>query len=72
MWTAAATSAGRPREPEFETVVSRNLDDTEWTGSEMKTCCEAATLLRILLVEAAQYNELVAVSTGEKFEQLRQ
>jgi SpoVK/Ycf46/Vps4 family AAA+-type ATPase len=50
----------------------RRPGDSEWTGSEIKTCCETADLLGIPLEEAAQYIVPVAVTAGEKIEALRQ
>ncbi len=50
----------------------RRPADAEWTGSEIRTCCETADLLEIPLLEAAQYIVPVAVTAGETIESLRQ
>jgi len=46
-------------------------DDTDWTGAEIKTCCETAWRLRISLREAAQYIVPVARSAADTVEALR-
>jgi len=47
-------------------------DDTNWTGAEIKSCCRLASLLDVPLVGAAQNVVPVAVTAGDKIEQLRQ
>ena len=47
-------------------------DDANWTGAEIKSCCRLASLLDVLLVQAAQNVVPVAVTFGDKLEQLRQ
>jgi SpoVK/Ycf46/Vps4 family AAA+-type ATPase len=47
-------------------------DDTNWTGAEIKSCCRLASLLDVPLVQAAQNVVPVAVTAGDKIEQLRQ
>ncbi len=47
-------------------------DDTNWTGAEIKSCCRLASLLDVPLIQAAQNVVPVAVTSGDKIEQLRQ
>ena len=47
-------------------------DDTNWTGAEIKSCCLLASLLGVLLVQAAQNVVPVAVTAGDRIEALRQ
>jgi hypothetical protein len=47
-------------------------DDANWTGAEIKSCCRLASLLDVPLVQAAQNVVPVAVTSGDKIEQLRQ
>ena len=47
-------------------------NDTTWTGAEIKSCCRLASLLDVPLVGAAQNVVPVAVTAGDKIEQLRQ
>ena len=47
-------------------------DDAQWTGAEIKSCCRLAALLDVPLVQAAQNVVPVAVTAGDKIEQLRQ
>jgi hypothetical protein len=47
-------------------------DDTNWTGAEIKSCCRLASLLDVPLIQAAQNVVPVAVTAGDKVEQLRQ
>jgi SpoVK/Ycf46/Vps4 family AAA+-type ATPase len=47
-------------------------DDTSWTGAEIKSCCRLASLLDVPLIQAAQNVVPVAVTAGDKVEQLRQ
>ena len=49
----------------------RRPADGEWTGDEIRTCCETASLLEIPLLEASQYIVPVAVTAGESIERLR-
>jgi hypothetical protein len=46
-------------------------DDTQWTGAEIKTCCDLAWNLDCTLVEAAQYFVPVAVAAPQELENLR-
>ena len=47
-------------------------DDAQWTGAEIKSCCQLAALLDVPLVQAAQNVVPVAVTAGDKIESLRQ
>ena len=47
-------------------------DDAQWTGAEIKSCCRLAALLDVPLVQAAQNVVPVAVTAGDKIENLRQ
>ncbi len=47
-------------------------DDTNWTGAEIKSCCRLASLLDVPLLQASQNVVPVAVTAGDKIEQLRQ
>ena len=47
-------------------------DDAQWTGAEIKSCCRLASLLDVPLVQAAQNVVPVAVTAGDKIENLRQ
>jgi hypothetical protein len=47
-------------------------DDTNWTGTEIKSCCRLALLLDVPLIQAAQNVFPVAVTAGDKIEALRQ
>ena len=47
-------------------------DDAQWTGAEIKSCCRLAALLDVPLIQAAQNVVPVAVTAGDKIEQLRQ
>jgi hypothetical protein len=47
-------------------------DDTNWTGAEIKSCCRLASLLDVLLIQAAQNVVPVAVTAGDKIASLRQ
>jgi len=47
-------------------------DDANWTGAEIKSCCRLASLLDVPLVQAAQNVVPVAVTAGDKIENLRQ
>ena len=46
-------------------------DDTNWTGAEIKSCCRLASLLDVPLAQAAQNVVPVAVTAGDKIEELR-
>ncbi len=46
--------------------------DTNWTESEIKSCCRLASLLDVPLIEAAQNVVPVAFTAGDKIEGLRQ
>jgi hypothetical protein len=45
--------------------------DHNWTGAEIRSCCENAALLGLSLVEAAQYVVPVCVSGAEENDELR-
>jgi len=47
-------------------------DDTDWTGAEIRSCCRLASLLSVPLAQAAENVVPVAVTAGEKIEDLRQ
>jgi len=47
-------------------------DDTNWTRAEIKSYCRLASLLDVPLIQAAQNVVPVAVTAGDKIEQLRQ
>ena len=47
-------------------------EDSNWTGAEIKSCCRLASLLDVPLIQAAQNVVPVAVTAGDKIEQLRQ
>ena len=47
------------------------LDDSRWTGAEIKTCCELAWNLDCTLKEAARYFVPVAVAAPKELEDLR-
>ncbi len=47
-------------------------NDNNWTGAEIKSCCRLASLLDVPLIQAAQNVVPVAVTAGDKVEQLRQ
>ncbi len=47
-------------------------DDTNCTGAEIKSNCLPASLSAVLFVQAAQNVVPVAVTSGDKIEQLRQ
>jgi len=47
-------------------------DDANWTGAEIKSCCRLASLLDVPLIQASQNVVPVAVTAGDKVEQLRQ
>jgi hypothetical protein len=48
------------------------LEDANWTGAEIKSCCRLASLLDVPLVQAAQNVVPVAVTAGDRIESLRQ
>lgn len=48
------------------------VEDVNWTGAEIKQCCEVAYRLRCTLPEAGLYVVPVAVSAGDQIEKLRQ
>ena len=47
------------------------VEDTDWTGREIKACCNIAYRLNIKLSQAAQYIVPVARSSADKVESLR-
>ena len=47
------------------------LDDTDWTGAEIKSCCRLAALLDLPLRQAAQNVVPVAVTAAESVGRLR-
>ena len=54
------------------TADSSRPDDTNWTGAKIKSCRRLASLLDVLLVQAAQNVVPVAVTAGDNIEALRQ
>jgi hypothetical protein len=46
-------------------------DDSQWTGAEIRTCCDLAYRLSCSLKDAAAYIVPVAVSAGDKIRELR-
>lgn len=52
-------------------VKGRLSDDTDWTGAEIRTCCELATDLNCTLAEAARYIVPVAQSMPAEIDELR-
>jgi hypothetical protein len=53
-------------------VSGQRPEDTDWTGAEIKQCCENADALGITLVESAAYVVPVARALGAKLTELRQ
>lgn len=47
------------------------VDDSQWTGAEIKTCCDLAWNLGCTLAEAARYFVPVAVAAPKELEDLR-
>lgn len=47
------------------------LNDDNWTGAEIKNCCDIASRTNLPLAEAAEFIVPVAVSGAEKIRQLR-
>ena len=47
-------------------------DDANWTGAEIKSCYRLASLLDVPLVQASQNVVPVAITVGDKIEELRQ
>ena len=64
------TLSGKP--PARLTTNQSRPDDTNWIGAEIKSCCRLASLLDVPLIQAAQNVVPVAVTSGDKIEQLRQ
>lgn len=50
---------------------AEKLNDTDWTGAEIKACCRLASLLEVSLTEAALNVVPVAVTSKEKIADLR-
>jgi hypothetical protein len=46
-------------------------DDTDWTGAEVKGCCETAELLGVPLGEASRYVVPIAKTRGPELDELR-
>ena len=46
-------------------------EDTDWTGAEVRQCCEIADRLGITLIEASSFIVPVAVSAKDEIEKLR-
>jgi hypothetical protein len=53
-------------------VKQARLDDTNWTGAEIKSCCRLAALLDVPVLQAAQNVVSVGVTAGDKVEAMRQ
>jgi hypothetical protein len=49
-----------------------DIDDADWTGAEIKSCCRLAALLGVALTEAAQHIVPVAVTAADKVSALRE
>jgi len=47
------------------------VDDRDWTGAEIKSCCRLASLLGVTLVEASKNVQPVAKSAAESIAALR-
>jgi hypothetical protein len=47
------------------------IDDANWSGAEIKQCCEVAYRLRCSLTEASRYVVPVAISAADQIEKLR-
>ena len=56
---------------EFNIPEQARPDDTDWTGREIRSCCENAWRLSCPLVEAATYVVPVAVAAKRQIDQLR-
>lgn len=56
---------------EFLPATYSKLLSREWTGAEIKTCCEIAWRMNTTLVDAAQYIVPVAVAAREQLDGLR-
>ena len=52
-------------------VDAEKLEDKDWTGAEVRTCCKIAANLGIKLSEAAQYIVPVARAAADRIDQLR-
>ena len=74
--TVSTTVSKRPPKHPLDGLEGRSgrvrPDDTNWTGAEIKSCCRLASLLDVPLAGAAQNVVPVAVTAGDKIEQLRQ
>tara|TARA_R110000751_G_C13762042_1_gene479314 strand:+ start:411 stop:1877 length:1467 start_codon:yes stop_codon:yes gene_type:complete len=55
----------------FDMVGATLPDDTDWTGAEIRTCCQLADRLEISLVEASTYIVPVAKSGAKAIDTLR-
>jgi hypothetical protein len=55
----------------FDLVGATLPDDTDWTGAEIRTCCQLAQRLEITLVEASTYIVPVAKSGAKAIDTLR-
>jgi hypothetical protein len=56
----------------YPNVQDLRPDDTDWTGAEIRTCCDTADRLSITPKEAAQYIIPVAKQAPETLQALRQ
>ncbi len=52
-------------------LAQRRPRDTDFTGAEVKSCCQLSTLLDVPLMEAARNIVPVAVTAAETIERLR-
>lgn len=55
----------------YELKDTKRPEDTDWTGAEIKQCCDLAYRLETSLLDAATYVVPVAKSAFEKIEELR-
>lgn len=53
-------------------MVTKDFDPDNWTGAEIRNCCELADRLNISVEEAAEYIVPVYTSNFQQIEQLRQ
>jgi len=55
----------------MEDYEKSGINDTDWTGSEIKACCRMSRMLGVSLGEASAYVIPVAVSDKERLDKLR-
>lgn len=49
-----------------------NVDDTNWTGAEIKSCCRLSTGLELSLEDASEYVISISTSNPERIKRLRE